>query len=124
MAVHEALLVVVHELPVTCSVPAPAAPAATLPSGGHGSRPSACANPMIASLIDSMLRWVSAELRTSICVESGIRAPASRSAMIANATASSTSEKPLLLLIAPGSRRNDHDPVVDRGGGACPVLVD
>src|SRR5437879_787572 len=43
--------------------------------------------------------------------------------MIATATASSTSENPLLLLIAPGSRRNDHHSVVDRGGRARPVLV-
>ena len=124
MAVHEALLMAVHELTPTCSMPAPAAPAGTLPSAGHGSRPFAWANPMIASLIDSMLRWVSAELRTSIWVERGIKAPASSSAMIAKATASSTSENPLLLLIAPGSRRNDHDPVVDRGGVTRPVLED
>src|SRR5437773_4000127 len=78
----------------------------------------------MASLIDSIPRWVSAELRTSIWVESGIKAPASSSAVIAKATASSTSENPLLLLIAPGSRRNDHDPVVDRGGVTRPVLVD
>src|SRR5947209_7337431 len=76
----------------------------------------------MASLIDSMLRWVSAPLRTSIWVESGIRAPASSRAMIAKATASSTSEKPLLRIIAPGSGRNDHDPVVDRGGRARPVF--
>src|SRR5437016_7334555 len=78
----------------------------------------------MASLTDSMLRWLSAELRTSIWVERGIKAPASSSAMIAKATASSTSENPLLLLIAPGSRRNDHDPVVDRGGVTRPVLED
>src|SRR5258706_200885 len=44
--------------------------------------------------------------------------------MIASATASSTSEKPLLLLIAPGSWCNDHDPVIDRGGDSGPMLVD
>src|SRR5258708_16580742 len=122
MAVHEALLTVTHELPLTCSMPAPAAPAAMLPSAGHGSRPFAWANPMSASLTESMVRWVSAPFRTSIWVESGIKAPASSRAMIANATASSTSEKPLLLLIAPGSGRNDHDPVVDRGGDSGPML--
>src|SRR6266581_2957429 len=116
-----------------CSAPAPTevaqvvvstVPAGVAPFAGHGSRPFAWANPMIASLIDSMLRWVSAELRTSIWVESGIKAPASSRAMIATATASSTSEKPLLLLIAPGSGRNDHDPVVDRSGDARSVFED
>jgi len=58
---------------------------------------------MMASLIDSMLRWVSAPFRTSIWAESGIKAPASSRAMIAKDTASSTSEKPLPLLIAPSS---------------------
>src|ERR1700704_2887932 len=87
-------------------------PAGVPPFAGHGSRPFAWANPKMASLIDSMLRWVSAPLRTSVWVESGINAPASRSAIIAMATASSTSEKPLLLIIAAGSGRNDHDPVV------------
>src|SRR5207248_4415488 len=114
----------VHDGAVNCSVPAPAAPAARLPAAGHGSRPFAWANPMMASLIDSMLRWVSAELRTSTWVESGIRAPASRRAMIANATASSTSENPVPLLIAPSLGRNDHDAVVDCGGDAGPMLVD
>src|SRR2546422_10070509 len=36
-------------------------------------------------------------------------------------SASSTSENPLLLLIAPESGRNDHDPVVDRGGDSGPM---
>src|SRR5882672_8468602 len=79
---------------------------------------------MIDSLIDSIARCVSATLRTSIWVESGIRAPASSKAMIANATASSTSEKPFLPFISLGSRRKDHDSVVDPGRGAGPVLVD
>src|SRR5260221_2971316 len=79
---------------------------------------------MIASLADSIVRCVSATLRTSIWVESGIRAPASSNAMIANATASSTSEKPLLPFISLGSRRKDHDSVVDPGRSAGPVLVD
>src|SRR5207249_11774743 len=112
----------------SCSAPAgrPEAsvpPAGIVPSAGQGSRPFAWANPITASLIDSMVRRVSATLRTSIWVESGIKAPASRSAMIAKATASSTSENPLLLLIAPSSGRNDHHSVVDRGGRARPVLV-
>src|SRR5438309_1499667 len=110
-----------------CSAPAPTGvaqvvvstvPAGVPPFAGHGSRPFAWANPMMASLVDSILRWVSAPFRTSIWVESGIRAPASRRAMIAKATASSTSENPLLLLIVPGSGRNNDDPVVDRGGDA------
>src|SRR6266849_7546629 len=44
--------------------------------------------------------------------------------MIAKATASSTSEKPLFQTIAPNSGRNDHDPVVDRGRNARPVFED
>src|SRR5882672_4324113 len=79
---------------------------------------------MIDSLIDSIARCVSATLRTSIWVESGIRAPASSKAMIANATASSTSEKPFLPFISLGSRRKYHDSVVGPGRGAGPVLVD
>jgi hypothetical protein len=55
---------------------------------------------MMASLIDSMVLRVSAALRTSIWVESGIMAPAISKAMIAKATASSTSENPLLRIIA------------------------
>src|SRR5690348_3140756 len=106
------------------SWPAFAPPAAIVPSAAQGSRPFAWANPMIASLIASMLRWVSALLRTSSWVESGRRAPAIRRAMIASATASSMSEKPLFMLIASTSGRNDHDPVVDRGGDARAVLED
>src|SRR5258705_6020367 len=79
---------------------------------------------MMASLIDSMLRWVSTELRTSIWVESGIIAPASSRAMMANATASSTREKPLLIIAPNSRRRNDHDPVVNRGGNTRPVFED
>src|SRR6266581_3996363 len=87
-----------HEFKPSTSVPAPAVPAAMLPSAGQGSRPFAWANPTIASRIDSMARWVSAALRTSIWVERGI--------------------------MAPDSGRNDHDPVVDRGGDSGPMLVD
>src|SRR2546423_787511 len=114
---------------VSCSAPAgrPTAsvpPAGTVPAAGQGSRPFAWANPMMASLIDSMLRRVSATLRTSIWVESGIRAPAISKAIIAKATASSTSENPLLPLIAPSSGRNDHDPVVDHGRDSGAMLID
>src|SRR5438445_545651 len=44
--------------------------------------------------------------------------------MIASATASSTSEKPLLCPITWISGRNDHDPVVDRSGDARSVFED
>jgi hypothetical protein len=93
-----------------------------LPAAGQGSLPCTCANPMSASLICSMLRWVSATLRSSIWVERGIIAPARSSTMMMKATDSSTSVKPLLDLIAPGSGCNGHDPVVD-GRRETPAMM-
>src|SRR5678816_2077206 len=71
-----------------------------------------------------MLRWVSAPFRTSIWAESGISIPASSKATTANATAISTSEKPLFCLIAWSSGRDDHDPVVGRRGRRRPMCED